>query len=189
MTKDNKKDLFVGLILSFMVVVSTILIFQKKFSDDSKGFVSIDMNTPNIIYNMQVDKAIDTILVVGLRAYDLKDTKIFVRYITPEQRQAFSQQGMTLNAYTLGGKENSYLITLIKTDTDQTISLIAHELAHVKQLADKRIIIDETQLKITWLGKDISKNIPAYNDRPWEIEAFKKEAEMSAIMKKILYGN
>lgn len=67
--------------------------------------------------------------------------------------------------------EDEVIITIAKRlSPKDAIRTLFHELVHVKQYSDGRL-----QYGNIWLGEKVKD---AYENYPWEIEAFKIEAEM-----------
>lgn len=66
-------------------------------------------------------------------------------------------------------------IVLIDADISKHIAIqtIAHEMVHVKQYFDGRLSWDKKGLQL-WEGKHVSAELK-YTEKPWEIEAMKKE--------------
>lgn len=74
-------------------------------------------------------------------------------------------------------------------NASKMIEVIAHEMVHVKQfvLGQLRIETDEYGFATYfWLGKT---NTTKYFDRPWEIDAWKKERLLSIAVERKLWGN
>jgi hypothetical protein len=59
------------------------------------------------------------------------------------------------------------------------VETIAHEMVHVKQIARGTLdtVIRRGKIHQTWRGKRMDKL--AYHRRPWEIEAFRRERELT----------
>lgn len=80
--------------------------------------------------------------------------------------------------------ENTFLISL-KKDVGYSDSVICHELVHLKQILDGRLVIDMDKKLFTWMGKTYLNSIP-YELRPWESEAM---VTASRIMRKFKKEN
>lgn len=138
------------------------------------------ITTPNTIYNIENNKELTKYLAVALNAYKIKGITIVIRYLTPEEINYLSSPTLFTSAVTQY-KEGVYCISLIPTTEENSIRIIAHEIVHVKQLYDKRIIYNDTTF--IWKGKKLN-SIPPYKERPWEIEAMTKEDSLANIINK-----
>lgn len=136
------------------------------------------ITTPNTIYNIERNKELTKYLAVALNAYEIKNITIVIRYLTPEEFIYLSTPLGVTKAITQY-KEGVYCISLVPTSPEESIRLIAHEIVHVKQLYDKRIIYTDTSF--IWKGKQLNE-IPIYDERPWEIEAMTKEDSITKII-------
>jgi hypothetical protein len=139
-----------------------------------------EITTPNTIYNVETNKELTKYLAVALNTYDIKKIIIVIRYLTPEEFIYLSTPLGVTKAITQY-KEGVYCISLVPTSPEESIRLIAHEIVHVKQLYDKRIIYSDTSF--IWKGKEMYSAIPIYDERPWEIEAMTKEDSITNIIK------
>lgn len=137
-----------------------------------------EITTPNIIYNVERNKELTKYLAVALNAYQIKNITIVIRYLSAEEFIFLSTPTGFTSAVTQY-KDGVYCISLIPTSKENSIRLIAHEIVHVKQLYDKRIVYTDTSF--AWKGKQL-KEIPPYNERPWEIEAIIKEDSLTKII-------
>ncbi len=177
----NRHDLkhLVVLILCFVLIGR--LTYQIQQSKHAKYFEKKELVTTNTIYNLDADPMLDTILAVGLKIYQIDNIQIGIRYTT--NRKAIISGEYHIDAYTVN-EGNCYIITIIETDRKNSIRLIAHELTHVKQLYDKRVIVNNDQ--VIWEGEEINP-IPEYMERPWEIEAFQYELDLIQKIENELY--
>lgn len=64
-------------------------------------------------------------------------------------------------------------------DLKDTISILAHELTHIKQYATGQLLYDFKNPEISiWEGKKYDDNKIAYEDQPWEKDAVKQEVAL-----------
>lgn len=180
MNRHELKHLIV-LILCFVLIGR--LTYQIQQSKHAKYFAKNEMVKTNTIYNIDADPMLDTTVAVGLQIYQIDNIHIGIRYTS--DHKPIKAGNYQLEAYTVN-EGNLYLITLIETDRKKSIELIAHELTHVRQLYDKRIIVDGDD--IIWKGKLINP-MPEYMKRPWEIEAFQYELDLAQRIENALYEN
>lgn len=170
MSKD-KNNLFLFIGLSLIISLLTYKIIKEKSLTTYKA---IELTSTNKIYNLGTDKMLDTMLVVGLRAYEIKNIEIGIRYLTNETKLK-----SLLTGY-VNSEGNLYLLTIKKTNKEESFRIMAHELTHIKQLYDERVSLKNDT--VIWLGQKII-NLPEYNKRPWEIEAYQKEDSLINILK------
>jgi hypothetical protein len=170
---DKLKETLVAILL---VVMTSIIILDKVIAPK-------EITTPNTIYNIEKDKELTKYVAVALNAYQIKGITLVIRYLSLEEQIYLSTATGFTSAVTQY-KEGVYCISLIPTTPENSIRLIGHEIVHVKQLYDKRIIYSDTSF--IWNGKELIKEIPPYKERPWEIEALTKEDSLSEIIKEHL---
>ena len=68
---------------------------------------------------------------------------------------------------------------------DEYITILSHELIHLKQYYNGELKINSTD--VIWKGDIIDLTLYTYENRPWEREAFDNENKIYFEMKKILY--
>jgi hypothetical protein len=87
-------------------------------------------------------------------------------------------------------KSNTYeVIIMMNHNKYSLLSTLAHEMIHVKQMANKELEIDQEKNVKKWKGVD--HTFTPYNKQPWEIEAFKNEEKLARKFvqhKNIKYG-
>lgn len=171
---DNLKENLVGMLVFVLTLcVLTHNLFEPK-----------EITTPNTIYNIEKDKELTKYVAVALNAYQIKGIKLVIRYLTI-QEQIYLATPTGFTSAVTQYKNGVYCISLIKTTPENSINLIGHEITHVKQLYDKRIIYSDTSF--IWNGKELYNEIPPYKERPWEIEALTKEDSLSEVIKEVIY--
>jgi hypothetical protein len=77
------------------------------------------------------------------------------------------------------GKRDLVMILDSRMQYKDMVETIAHEMVHVKQIARGTLntVIKRGRMYQTWKGKR-ADNI-AYHRRPWELEAFRRERELT----------
>lgn len=70
---------------------------------------------------------------------------------------------------------NNYILW-VKPNT-LTGLILCHELWHLKQYQEGRLIITQDHKKVIWEGKEYD-NTKEYDNRPWENEAFSKQNKL-----------
>lgn len=101
----------------------------------------------------------------------------------------------TLNAVGYAEKrKDKYTVfmdtNILKADelTDPVINLFIHEVWHVRQMEDGRLINNDVYTVAIWEGVYYSMEMP-HEKRPWEVEAIKVEAEYFKKVKETLSIN
>lgn len=92
-----------------------------------------------------------------------------IAYTEKQDNKYNSKQG---NRYTI------FVDTVfLKKDetTDPVINLFIHELWHVKQMEDHRLISDSEYTFAIWEGIHHPMTVIPHEQRPWEIEAYRME--------------
>lgn len=190
----NKTVMIIVLIMIILVSIINIIIKNQPFD------VPVDMKSTNYIYNDTKTNRIylDTVLIVGLRELNINNVKVIVRDISYEDTKilkGYELKGLILNqdneylVLNTDKKElnadNEYLILIKNTDREESIEILSHELIHLKQIYDKRLIIKDI---IIWDDKIYSPTLP-YPDRPWENEAFSQSGNLEKRINEKLYKN
>ncbi len=174
MTRPEIKHLFLFTICLVLVARMTCSIQSKHNNHEKK-----DMVTTNQIINLGADKMLDTILAIGLKTYKINNVKVGIRYT--DDGKPLINGSYVITGYTIHLKQ-TFLITMIKTNQEESIDIIAHEIVHIKQLYNKTIRVKNH--RFIWKGKDVTEKYTKYEDRPWEIEAFKEETNIANEIKK-----
>lgn len=177
MTDKTKKIILV--IIALVLIASVVkIIFTPQ-----KTYNKISLDKTNLVLNVTNDDYLDTIVKVGLK--ELKLTNIFIKIIPLSQKQIdnFSSNG-ELKA-SIKGSYNSYFLYIVKLNRHMAIKAISHELIHLIQYRDKRLEITNTS--VLWEGKVIDFNSLTYEERPWEIEAFREQIELENKINSILF--
>jgi len=75
-------------------------------------------------------------------------------------------------------KPNTYeVVILMNHNKYDLLSTVAHEMIHVKQMANKELEIDEETKRKYWKGIDHTDT--KYSKQPWEKEAFDNETKLA----------
>lgn len=83
-------------------------------------------------------------------------------------------------------EEGVALITINRNlSKKQLIATLLHEMVHIKQILDGRLVIGEGSKPSTWEGKPYNTS---YKDLPWEQEAFQLEQHMMKILEEKTSG-
>ena len=75
-------------------------------------------------------------------------------------------------------KPNTYeVIILMNRNKYELLSTVAHEMIHVKQMANGEFRVDEKTKRKYW--KDVDHTHTKYSKQPWENEAFENETKLA----------
>ena len=158
--KNNK------ILIIIAAALLALLIYFIINADYNLKFNKINFNDNNVVLNQSVPKYMDTIVLAGLHVLNCKNTKVMIK-----KMPAYDMAGMEIKAYIIK-YDFGYIIWIKDMSKMEALLVLSHELVHLKQHEDKRLIIINND--IIW-DKDMvykSDEIPDYNLRPWEIEAF-----------------
>lgn len=172
MTKKNKILL---IILTILLVIGLYLL-----NNSDKPYNKVILSKENHITNLTNIVYLDTIISVGLSK--LKQSNVFVVVLPLTQRQIdqFADSG-ELKAHIVGNDSN-YIIFVSDITRNESITVISHELIHLNQYQSGRLKIDSTG--VIWEGNLIDNLL--YEERPWEIEAFSEQKNLSNKIEKVL---
>jgi hypothetical protein len=172
MTKKNKILL---IILTILLVIGLYLL-----NNSDKPYNKVILSKENHITNLTNIVYLDTIVSVGLSK--LKQSNIFVVILPLTKRQIdqFADSG-ELKAQIVGNDGN-YIIFVSDLTRNESITAISHELIHLNQYQSGRLKIDSTG--VIWEGNLIDNLL--YEERPWEIEAFSEQKNLSNKIEKVL---
>jgi hypothetical protein len=72
--------------------------------------------------------------------------------------------------------------------TNFVIRMFIHEMWHVKQMIDKRLLFNSEHTKAYWNGNEYTSDL-SHDDREWEKEARQAEQKYFKRVKQLFYGN
>lgn len=158
----------------FSFLIFIIFLFT---SCDRGTTLSKDIIKSNIVYNYSDHKNIDNIIYIGLDYLNLDSINVSVFNI-PEMFKVVENNNdyYVVRGFIIENCNNSYIIYLNNyIDRDGIILTIAHELIHLKQYNNDRLIITEYNNGVYFDNIFYFTDFLEYKKRPWEIEAFKEQ--------------
>ena len=152
-------------------------------------FKTIQLSTTNTIYNETDMDYLDTIVDVGIRELKLDNIEVEIRPMDIMIQDKFNTNNTnnTLKAFIVKLSENNYMVYSSRISREEALTMLSHELIHLKQYYDGRLKIQDSS-HVLWNNRDIIDLINVeYNDRPWEREAYDNQKDMEVRIRKVLY--
>jgi len=172
------KKLKLKWVILFIIVVGVIIFLLSRIKE--KPFKQIELEKNNIITNNTDVTYYDTILHIGLNELGIDST-----YLIINSFEGATMGDFDLQAYILGN-ETQFMVYMKKSSRLKTIKFLSHELIHLKQYHEGKLIMVDDSFVI-WKGETLDGiNIP-YKQRPWEIEAFDEQYDLYKKIKAKLY--
>jgi hypothetical protein len=176
----------VRIVIIVLLVLLSIFGLYKLVTYQSKitYFKPITFENTNYINNKTHMKYADTIIRVGMDILNIQNTQILVTPLTEQSKNQFAKDGIQLDAH-IRAVPGGYIIWINNLSRNQMIKVLSHELIHLKQYSDKRILVVGSN--VMWNGEVIDLSIVKYEDRPFEIEAFQKQTDLLNKIESIVY--
>lgn len=116
----------------------------------------------------------------------IKDIELSVS-VNDSQIKIFDTPDLELRAMLLGYPQIKKYTLILRSDVSSSdvLSIVCHEMVHLKQMYDGHLQIIGKNFK--WKGKDYSGTMP-YFDRPWEKEAKIKQSEIEKKVKQLYFN-
>jgi hypothetical protein len=147
-------------------------------------FNKIKIDYSNTVVNQTTKPYLDTIVHTGLSVMGLSDIAVIIKPMDSEVQRNF-EDGTNLEAF-IRVQDGIYNIYLDNISKEEAITVLAHELVHLKQYDSKTLILKDVSIPI-WKGRTFDLSTVTYDNRPWEIEAFGKQAIIANKIKAVLY--
>ena len=170
----KKKILIIGLLIAAVI---TALIF---FGKDDRPISNISLKN-NKILNRSTIIGADMIVAAGLNELKIDSIHVLITHMPNKTKGDLQYQ-----AYIMPIVPRVYNIRIKSLSRNTAIEVLAHELIHLKQMHTN--ILFNTKDTIYWgiMMYDVN-NLPDYFDRPWEIQAFEEQIELSKGIKNLIY--
>lgn len=169
----------IGIILLLIIL---IFIIWKITTYKEKTFNKFDFNTKHLVLNTTEISYLDTIVHAGLQNIDIDSVIIVIKPLIKINDPLISD--VDIKAY-IKGEGIQYIIFISKENKINSIQFLSHELIHLEQYYNKKLIIKNDV--ILWNNDTINIKDYNYNDRPWEKDAFYRQYDLESKMKNILY--
>lgn len=156
------------LVVLFLIIYNTYTSYDTPF--DRRDF---EINSNQVLNMSEMDYATD-ILYAGLDELDLDSTRVMISKLPDRFRnKTLGNDNIHIDALILYDN-GMYSIYVKDFSRYKLTEILAHELIHLKQMEDGRLINHGTH--ITWEGEDYG-NV-SYEGREWEREAFSGQREL-----------
>ena len=169
----------VGIILLIALVIFAI---YKLSTQKEKYFSTFTFERSHQVYNTTGVAYLDTIVQAGLQSLNIDTVIVIIKPLI--NADGILPEGLTTKAY-IKGSGRQFIIYIDNFSRDEYITILSHELIHLKQYYNGELKINSTD--VIWKGDIIDLTLYTYENRPWEREAFDNENKIYFEMKKILY--
>lgn len=143
----------------------------------AKSFSPITFDKTNIIYNKTDRKYLDTIVYVALQELGIEGVVVGIKDVEPDMVLVDYE----VKAY-LKGNNRQYVIYIADRGKWASVTTVAHELLHLNQYFNGYLNTDNEGYAI-WKGKTIYKNDKAYENYPWEEDAFDNQEWFTEVIR------
>ena len=174
--KTNKS--IIWLIVVIVLLILSYFIYNYKPIE----FNTYEIGNDNIIVNRTDIEYLDTIANVGMDILGIKDHVIII-----ESNEFLIDLGedIELLAWVLTKESQSIIYVNGNFNRNKAITTLAHELIHIEQSRTGRFVRYQPPI-ILWDGEEYNGIEIEYNERPWEIDAFKRGSILADDIRNIL---
>ena len=172
---NNKKKILIIAIIS-AIVISALIFFNK----NERPIPNISARNSKILNRSNVLGA-DMIVAAGLIELDIDSV-----YVLISQIPNISKDGLEYQAYIVPLAPKVYNIKIRSLSTRIAIDVLAHELIHLKQMHTNILFNDKKTIYWGIMMYEVD-NLPDYFSRPWEIQAFEEQVELSRGIRNLIY--
>ena len=169
------------IIVVILLLLLSLLIYLGKRPEET--FKRVELSNKNFVLNRGSRPYLDTIVQVGLDKMGIKNHTLLIK----EQTNEINLGDDTFTEAFIIYKNNKSII-FIKPSLKRTnaIKIISHELIHLQQYLDERLVILGNGI-VCWENDTLILQEIPYNKRPWEEEAFNYGPLLEEDIKSILY--
>jgi hypothetical protein len=173
-----------NIVISILILLLIGLVIYFLSNQKERTFNKVTLSGNNIITNKTSKSYLDTLVSEGLDVLDLKGEFVMIKDMNPSLRGALGDD-KELRAYIIG-ERNQYVIYIDDLNREESLTILSHELIHLQQYSSGRLIRMEDTF-IMFDGKVYNVNDVLYQNRPWEIEAFKNETDLKIKLEELLF--
>jgi len=168
-----------------ILILSISLLIYFIFNDKPNYFNKIKL--PPIkyqLYNRTSINYLDTIVKIGVDELKINPKFIVLKSLKGNNND-INDGDFIILAYIIY-ENGQFLIKIGDMNRDEYINVISHELIHLEQIKNKKLLKYKDSL--IWNGHRFTRdNMPTYYNRPWESEAIKRGDSLAIIIRKKLY--
>lgn len=176
-----KKNIFKIVIAVIVVFLISFILLISRAAD--RPFNQVALSDVNSITNGVLPSFYDTIISVGLDQAGIKDRNIIVNTLSDGAREQFQGE---LKAH-IREVNGSFYLFISDLDREDAIRVICHEIVHVQQYISGDLVYQDDIL--IWKGQNVDLQRVEYQEREWEIDAFRKENQLINSVEEVLWGN
>jgi len=174
-----RKKISIVLVVLSVIVLSYFLL--KNFSTEEKYFKNVSLSQNNTIsLSSSVPNYYDTIISVGLDVSGIKGHTIMVDELSETAKGNFGGELKAHVRYFNG----IFYVFIDKLRREEAILVLSHEIAHIEQYISGRFVYENGSSY--WDDEKYDLKDLEYDERPWEIDAYNKEKDISLETSKIL---
>lgn len=180
----NKKSIIISLGIILALVLLVLLIV---YNSKPVNYAVVDLPTDNFIDNQSSKPHLDTVVAIGMEELGISGCSVRIRDMNEQLRNNPGASGLELGA-AIFGSGNSYLIYVDPSiDKREVITVMSHELIHLRQyFSEDLMVINGSAGIVKWKGEEMNVLNLEYNLRPWEVEAFAEQGDLSSSISDIL---
>lgn len=171
--------ILLALLIGAVILLLPLLLNRKTRPE---YFKQVQLNETIQVVNNTDQQYLDTIVSIGLDQLGIADVTVLLYPLSETLKQS---SGGDLFAHIRESDGTFYIFLDDKLDRSEAITVISHELIHLKQYYEKRFIYKDGT--VTWMGIKYKLEQIAYDERPWENEAFINHADLSKKIETFLY--
>lgn len=176
----KRKNIVIGILVVLVIGFVIYLLSNQK----QQTFKKVTLSHNNIITNKTSKSYLDTLVSQGLDVLGLRGEFVMIKTMDPSLKSSLGSDN-ELRAYIIG-ERNQYVIYIDDLNREESLTILSHELIHLQQYSSGRLIKMEDHF-IMFDGEVYNVNEVSYKNRPWEIEAFKKETDLKIKLGELLF--
>lgn len=152
------------------------------FFYEERQFVKELPESNNYVVNFTQNKQLDTIVHHALRVIEMDSLIILIKPLQQSVKELVKDYEIKAHIQKV---DSVYVIYIENLSRYESISIIAHEFAHLLQYQSGDLVVGSNY--VIWMG-DTTYSINYYNS-PWEEDARRREHDILVNLKQSLYHN
>lgn len=177
MLRSNKFWIIVSVVLLLIALVMWLS------QQEEKPFKRVHLTQNNVVANYTDMNFLDTIAHVGLDTLGLCDITLYIKPLSKNAKDNFGSE-IELKAL-MYGHGDEYVIWIDHIGKEEGINVISHELIHLLQYRSRELVYEGFYVYWNRAKYDIKET--AYMSRPWEVDAFERQAPLQRTIRSVLY--